>query len=50
MVFKLALLKGASLNLFRLSESDHKTETTMMTHQMGLMDRGKRAGMGFYPT
>jgi hypothetical protein len=43
MTLKSALKKGASLSLFNLSESKHKSETTMMTLQMGLMDRGKRA-------
>ena len=47
MTFKSALKKGASLCLFHLSESDHKSETTMMTHKMCLMDCGKRAGIGF---
>ena len=47
MIFKSALKKGANLSLFHLSESDHKSETTMMTHQMCLMHRGKRAEIGF---
>ena len=44
---QISIEKGANLSLFHLSESDHKSETTMMTHQMGLMDHGKRAGIGF---
>ena len=38
---QISIEKGANSNLFHLSESDHKSETTMMTHQMGLIDRGK---------
>ena len=45
--FKSAFKKGASLSLFHMSESDHKSGTTMMTHQMCLMDHRTRAGIGF---
>ena len=31
--------KGGSISLLHLSESDHKSESTMMTHTMRLMDR-----------
>jgi hypothetical protein len=37
LTFNSALKKGASLSLFMI-ESDHKSETTMLTHQMCLMD------------
>jgi hypothetical protein len=41
MTLKSALKKGTSLSVFDRSESDHKSESTMMTHQMGLMVAGK---------
>lgn len=34
MTFNSALEKDVHLSVLRLSESEHKSETTMMTHQM----------------
>jgi hypothetical protein len=49
MTFKSSLKKGANVIWFCLSDSDHKPESTMMTHQMCLMDRGKIAFIGYSP-